>query len=332
MIPPPICVIGNLNIDFVIRNVPKIPEWGQEVMGLGSDQFSSGQAGYLSMALARLGIPTSLIGNVGDDFHGRQILAELEAYGVSVEGVSCMGGAKTGISVAIVRADGERAFITDLGCLRVFSQKMVDAHWNLVENASIVCLVGLFCTPGLSFTAASQILRRAKTAGKITMLDTGWDPLNWSSETLAGLYSVLSEVTVFMPNQDEARAITGKESLVEMARALHLAGVEKVVIKCGNSGSYASNGFASCVVAPRVVKVYDAVGAGDIFNSGFLFGFLKDWSLEACLAFGNTVASLYISRTTNRFPHLLEAAQIGRHYPILSALDDINRLVENNHA
>lgn len=153
MIPPPICVIGNLNIDFVIRNVPKIPEWGQEVMGLGSDQFSSGQAGYLSMALARLGIPTSLIGNVGDDFHGRQILAELEAYGVSVEGVSCMGGAKTGISVAIVRADGERAFITDLGCLRVFSQKMVDAHWNLVENASIVCLVGLFCTPGLSFTA-----------------------------------------------------------------------------------------------------------------------------------------------------------------------------------
>lgn len=117
-----------------------------------------------------------------------------------------------------------------------------------------------------------------------------------------------------------------------MARALHLAGVEKVVIKCGNSGSYASNGFASCVVAPRVVKVYDAVGAGDIFNSGFLFGFLKDWSLEACLAFGNTVASLYISRTTNRFPHLLEAAQIGRHYPILSALDDINRLVENNHA
>ncbi len=173
MYPPPICVIGNLNVDFIIRNVPKMPEWGREVMGLGSDQFSSGQAGYLSMALARLNIPTSVIGNVGNDYHGKQIVAELETYGVSVEGVNCMDDAKTGISIAIVRADGERAFITDLGCLRVFSQKMVDAHWNLVENASVVCLVGLFRTPGLSFTAASQILGRARTDGKITMLDTG---------------------------------------------------------------------------------------------------------------------------------------------------------------
>ncbi len=105
-----------------------------------------------------------------------------------------------------------------------------------------------------------------------------------------------------------------------------------MLLKCGNSGSYASNGVSSCVVAPRAVKVYDAVGAGDIFNSGFLFGFLKRWSLEACLAFGNTVVSLYISRMTNQFPHLLEVAQIGRDYPILSALDDINSILETIYA
>ena len=328
---PSICVIGNLNIDLIIRNVPKMPEWGQEVMGLESDQFSSGQAGYLSMALSRLGVRTTVIGNVGDDVYGRKILADLGTFGVHVEGVKCMNGVKTGVSVALVRADGERAFITDLGCLRIFSESMIEAHWNLVESAAIVCLVGLFCTPGISFNAAARLLARARKAGKITMVDTGWDPKNWTNETLAGLYTVLPEVAVFMPNQDEARAITGLDNLEGMARALQLAGVDKIVIKCGNSGSYAFCGTDSCVVPARSVKVYDAVGAGDIFNSGFLYGLLKNWSLEACLAFGNTSASLYISRTIDRFPRLREVAQIGREYPVLSALDALTNIAENNH-
>ena len=52
-----ICVIGNLNIDLIVRNVPDLPAWGQEVAGTDNVAASSGQAGYLAMALARLGVP-----------------------------------------------------------------------------------------------------------------------------------------------------------------------------------------------------------------------------------------------------------------------------------
>jgi len=103
-------------------------------------------------------------------------------------------------------------------------------------------------------------------------------------------------------------------------------GPEKVVIKCGEQGSYARCGNQSCRVAPRPVQVRDAVGAGDVFNAGFLLGLRQDWPMEACLALGNTAASLYISRKENRFPRLDEVFTAGRDYPALATILDLEIL------
>ena len=321
-----ICVIGNLNIDLIIRNVPGMPAWGQEVMGDDHFQTSSGQAGYLAFALSRLGIPTSVVGNVGDDLYGKQILGDLKAFGINSQGVQVMTGKGTGITVAIVRADGERAFVSDLACLHNFSEELVEQNWGQVNNASVVCLVGLFCIPGLSFQAAVRQLGKARKAGKTTMLDTGWDPQNWSEETLSGMRELLKEVTLFLPNWDEARAITGQKTVEDAALALQAMGPDMVVIKCGEQGSYARCGNQSCRVAPRPVQVRDAVGAGDVFNAGFLLGLRQNWPIEACLALGNSTASLYISRNENRFPRLDEVYAAGRDYPALAAILDLENL------
>lgn len=318
-----ICVIGNLNIDLIIRNVPGMPAWGQEVMGDDHFQTSSGQAGYLAFALSRLGIPTSLVGNVGDDLYGKQIMNDLTAFGVNSQGVKVMTGQGTGITVAIVRADGERAFISDLACLHNFSEELVEQNWDQVKPASVVCLVGLFCIPGMSFQAAARQLGKARKAGKPTMLDTGWDPQNWSEETLSGMQELLKEVTLFLPNWDEAKAITGRKTVEDAALALQELGPDMVVIKCGEEGSFARFGNQSCRVLPRPVQVRDAVGAGDVFNAGFLLGLRHEWPIEACLAIGNTAASLYISRKENRFPRLDEVFAAGRDYSALAAILDL---------
>ena len=318
-----ICVIGNLNIDLIIRNVPGMPAWGQEVMGDDHFQTSSGQAGYLAFALSRLGIPTSLVGNVGDDLYGKQIMDDLSAFGINAQGVQVMTGKGTGITVAIVRADGERAFVSDLACLHNFTEGLVEQNWEQLKNASVVCLVGLFCIPGLSFQAATRQLGKARKAGKTTMLDTGWDPQNWSEETLSGMRELLKEVTLFLPNWDEARAITGQKTVEDAALALQALGPDTVVIKCGEQGSYVRSGNQSCRLPPRPVQVRDAVGAGDVFNAGFLLGLRHAWPMEACLAVGNTAASLYISRKENRFPRLDEVFAAGRDYPALAAILDL---------
>ena len=316
----PICIVGNLNIDLIIRNVPGMPAWGQEVMGSDRLQACSGQAGYLAFALNKLSVPTTLIANVGDDLYGRQILQELTDFGVDLAGVQMTPNGRTGITVAIVRADGERAFLSDLGCLADFSEEMIQRNWSLVEDAAVVCLVGLFCLPGLSLPAAARQMALARQVGKLTMLDTGWDPANWPAVTLNEMRSLLKHVSLFMPNWDEARAITGATSVEEAGEMLCKLGPETVVIKCGELGSFARQGEYSCWSPPRVVQVQDAVGAGDVFNAGFLCALQQHWPLEACLALGNSAASLYISATSDRFPQLAEVIAAAHEYPALAAL------------
>jgi sugar/nucleoside kinase (ribokinase family) len=64
-------------------------------------------------------------------------------------------------------------------------------------------------------------------------------------------------------------------------------------------------------------RVYDAVGAGDTFNAGFLYGLWRGWSLPAAQAFGSAAAALYVSRQSDRFPKVADAAIAASPYGIL---------------
>jgi sugar/nucleoside kinase (ribokinase family) len=317
----PVCIIGNLCVDLIIRNVPSLPVWGQEVIGSSHVLVSSGQTGYTAFALRRLGIPTSVIGSVGDDLNGKQVLDDLKSYGVNTTGVIVTHDSKTGIAVAIVREDGERAFVSTLGSSQDFNEAMILEQWDKPEEASIVCLVGLFCMSNLTLKSAAGLLGKARQENKVTMLDTGWDPHNWQSDTIANMKELLSETTLFMPNMDEARAITGKNTPEEGLLALQKFGTDIVVIKCGSEGSYCRQGDHTYFVPSRKVHVFDAVGAGDTFNAGFLYGLRNNWPLDACLAIGNTVSSIYISRVTDRWPWLEEVLVTAKaNYPFIPEL------------
>ena len=164
LISQPVCIIGNLCVDLIIRNVPAMPVWGQEVLGTSHALVSSGQTGYTAFALSRLGISTSVIGSVGEDSNGRQVIADLNSYGIDTSGVIVIKDGLTGISVAIVRNDGERAFVSTLGCSLDFNEQMVLEKWDIPASASIVCLVGLFNIPNLTLESAASLLGKARQA------------------------------------------------------------------------------------------------------------------------------------------------------------------------
>jgi len=314
----PVCIIGNLCVDLIIRNVPSMPFWGQEVIGSQHTLASSGQTGYTAFALRRLGIPTSVVGSVGDDINGKQVIQDLNSYEIDTAGVIVIPGGQTGISVAIVREDGERAFVSSLGTSQDFTEEMVLSQWGKTTLASIVCFVGLFNTPNLKLTSAAGLMKKARQANKLTMLDTGWDLNNWQPDTIKDLKVILQETNLFMPNFEEAQAITGEKTPQEAAAALQSFGPEIVVVKCGSEGSYCRQDNNTYFVPPRKVNVFDAVGAGDTFNAGFLYGFRQNWPLDACLAFGNTTASIYISRISDRWPWLEEVTAAAKaSYPFI---------------
>jgi len=307
-----ICIIGNLNIDLIIRQVPTLPKWGQEVIGNSHIKVSSGQATYTSFALQKLNIQISIIGSVGDDIDGKKILADLQKNGVNISGCEVIKNGITGITVAIVNKKGERAFVSDPACLKKFSKSIILKHWMETTNSSYVMLAGLFFLPGLSLNDAAFLLKKSQSEGKTTVLDTGWDAGNWQQETILGLRKLFANVNIFLPNLDEARAITGKQHPKEAAQCIHENGVETVVIKMGSSGSFGSSKGEVIKLPAFPVKVYDTVGAGDVFNAGFLLGHSRGYSFKDCIAFGNSASHYYISHLNDRFPVFKEVYYLAK--------------------
>jgi len=309
-----VCIIGNLNIDLIIRNVPRLPEWGQEVLGDDYVIVSSGQSAYTAFALRNLGIETGIIGNVGDDLYGSKILGELNEKKIDTSQIETIKNGKTGISIAIARPDGERAFVSDTACLKDFNISLIDRHKDYIDKSDLVLMVGLFFLPGLKLQDARTILKHVRKIGKTTLLDTGWDPNNWQPHTLQELSGILHEVNIFIPNLDEACAITGLKDPEKAAAHLRNLGPHTVIIKLGAEGSYALNDTESIFTPPQKVKAFDAVGAGDVFNAGFIFSHLQNWPLKACMQFGNSTAALYISKPNDRFPPLIDVAEFAKRY------------------
>jgi sugar/nucleoside kinase (ribokinase family) len=308
---PSVCVIGNLLIDLIVRGIERLPDWGQEVTGTNHTFTSAGQAGYLGRGLVALGVPASVIGNVGRDESGSQILRDLTGGGVSVDGVEVSQTGATGISVAAVRLDGERAFISDFASLAEVDEALVMRHWDLVRRTTLVCLVGLFNLPSLDLAAARRILAGARAEGKTTVLDTGWDPNGWQVGTVKGTKALLDEVDIFVPNYEEACALTGKTDPMAAARSLEEeCGCRLVVVKLGGEGSLARRAGQVWRSPAIPTVVYDAVGAGDLFNAGFLCGISRGWEVPAAMAFANAAASIYVSRSENRFPGSTEVLEV----------------------
>ena len=315
-----VCLIGNFNIDLIIRNVPELPIWGREVAGDKYMQVSAGQAGYTGFALRSLGLSVGAIGYIGDDLYGQQIRNDLANNGIEISGIEMVDGARTAITVAVVRPDGERAFISDFSFQHIVDESIIQKHWQGVKHAKYVCFLGIFCLPGFNLTNISSMMSTIQSRGQITMLDTGWDPAGWLPEHIDNINALLQYTSIFIPNLDEARALTGDELPEDCAEELRRRGAENVIIKLGKDGSYAHIDGRRYRQEALPANVYDAVGAGDVFNAGFLCALEKGWAPPHCLIWGSAVSALYISRSENRFPSQEEVYNYAIQYSELPPL------------
>jgi ribokinase len=315
-----IVLIGNLNIDLIIRNVPHMPGWGQEVLGSDYIVASSGQSAYTAFALSKLHVGTRIVSSVGDDEYGDRILEDLKRNGIDISSVQRIVTGNTGITVAIVREDGERAFVSDPSSLTMFDMETVRRNLGDLGTAAIVGIVGSFFLPRFRIRDIGACFTMAHEAGCQTLLDTGWDPGNWSVNSVRELRDNLRHADFFIPNMDEARAITARETPEGAAETLLSDGCGTVIIKLGEGGSYLRTVRKEIFVPSFKTHVFDAVGAGDVYNAGFIFGTLQKWPLEARMIFGSATAAHYISQQSDRFPDLstiLNLASNNPHYSFM---------------
>ena len=290
-------VVGNVLIDLMMKGVPEIPRWGVEVLATDRLEQVGGQGANLARAAVRLGLSTELAAVVGDDGSGVRIRETLEADGVGADALKVVAG-RTALAIAAVRPDGERAFITDLATSASLSVGDLNQHEEAIHRSRAVALVGTSNLPGINLAAAASLLERAQTRGVLTVFDPGW-----GNEITSGseLDQILQVTDVFLPNLDEARALTGQREVGATLRALGDRCRGTVIVTCGEEGSAIVDGGKLAIAEPLTITVDSAVGAGDVFAAGVISGFLDDGDPVAAMVRGTAVAANYISRSEQRY-------------------------------
>jgi sugar/nucleoside kinase (ribokinase family) len=136
------------------------------------------------------------------------------------------------------------------------------------------------------------LFRQAKEAGLTTSLDTNDDPENqWGQD----LHEVLKCVDVFFPNDREAKKIA---RTTDLSQAINLLAAlcKVVVVKRGSGSAICRMGDEQWSLAPPGVNLVDDVGAGDTFDAGFVYQYLRQAKLEDCLAFANIAAAYSVTK------------------------------------
>jgi len=281
-------VFGEFFLDLVFYDLPRVPRMGEEVKTSSFAIFPGGGLATTALVAARLGTPTSFVTRIGRDALASPAWQALVESGVSTECCETHARLPTAMTVCAAFA-GDRMMITH----DVINRKleMLLAHRRVKEKIRGAKHLHLACAlwPPRIWAAA---LRKFRRLGLTLSADIGWNPEVLESLQLPGL---LKELEFVIPNEMEARAMTG-EKTVERA-AQKLARWTRIpVIKLGEDGSLAMQNGKFVRMRSIRVKAVDATGAGDAFNGGFLHGHLAGWPLEDCLRAGNICGALATTR------------------------------------
>jgi len=281
-------VIGELNVDIIAAGLDRLPELGKEVLAPSFELRMGSSSAICAAAASKLGLRVGFVGKVGDDLFGGFVLERLRALGVDTEPIIVDPSIRTGATIAI-STPADRGFVTYLGCIAAFTAEEVDQY--LLDGAQHVHSSSFFLQQGLQ-PGYPGLFAEAKARGCTTSLDTGYDPLErWDST----LWDTLRQTDIFLPNEVEAPAITGRPDPVSALESLAEV-VPTVVVKLGGRGAVACQG-ESCVQVPVFpVEVVETTGAGDTFDAGFLTAWLRGLNLEACLTLGVAAGSLSVTK------------------------------------
>jgi sugar/nucleoside kinase (ribokinase family) len=301
-----VCIVGNANIDMLMKTIDEIPAWGTESIVQSYEERSGGCACNTALVLAALGDDTHIVASIGNDHHGDSLKRLLHDSGVRIEGLQ-RSALNTGMSLSLNRSDGERLFVTYPGAMFDMNFAQISRYLQQVENCKAMLLTGYFLlSPSVE---AGNVFKLAKDLGMITLFDTGWPTDDWKEEERNAVWNVLPHVDYFLPNEMEALALTGVDDYKVAANMLSRICNKGVIIKRGGEASYYVGGDQELSIEGYQVEVRDTVGAGDSFNAGLLYGLIREWPLESCIKLGNAVAACVISQKDGfhvKWPHIQE--------------------------
>ena len=279
----PIIVFGSLNMDLVAQ-VPALPQPGETLLGTGFHTVPGGKGANQAVAAARLGLPTAMVGRIGDDSFGKALRNALYGAGVDTDLLQ-VDDAPSGVALINVDDAGENQIVVVPGA----NDKVTAAdanHLPLGAEPSVVLMQ--FEIPLAAVQAAAK-----QAADHCVIVD----PAPARLDLPADFYGL---VDILTPNQTEASQLAGVQvksipTAMEAAQVLRQRGVSTVIVKLGSQGAVVASESEVFHIPAFAVKAVDTVAAGDAFNGGLAVALLEEKSLRSAVVWASAVAAISVT-------------------------------------
>ena len=219
--------------------------------------------------LARLGAPAGYIGKVGNDELGNLFREECQRFGVIPHLIE--SHEDTGVAITFISPNAERTFATYLGAAATMQPNEVDTQ--IFDNYDIIHIEGYLI---FNHDLILSVCQKAKEHGLQISMDMA--SYNLIESNLDFVKMLLRDyVDIIFANEEEAKAFTGMENLEALHELSNYCPV--TIVKVGKEGSFIKmNGEVTAIAPILVEKPVDTTGAGDIYASGFLYGFVNGYT------------------------------------------------------
>lgn len=271
---PTITVIGSINVDLVtVTN--RLPEQGETLKGETFETKSGGKGANQAVAAARLGAKVQMIGCVGDDKNGADMLETLEKENISTKMIRKVPHTNTGVA-NILLSNQDNRIIYVPGANNEVSPEYVKQFKNEILASDLVLIqfeipqeTVLYC---LDFCAENNVPIIVNPAPANTIPEEYWN-----------------KATYITPNEGEAAHLFNLEYMSDDLN-------DKLIITKGEHGvSYRVNNERLLIPANTVTPV-DTTGAGDTFNGALCTALSEQKTMEQAIVFANAASALSIQK------------------------------------
>lgn len=279
-----ILVVGSINMDMVTRS-SRLPVPGETLLGDDFATVPGGKGANQAVAVARLGVRVQLVGRVGADGFGSELLASLRASDVGTEAVLVDRTVRSGVAAIAVDDRGENQIIVVPGANGRINGNDVERTISLLTNATALMLQ---CEIPLSIV--QRVAQATHERGIPVILDPAPVPSYFPDD----LYPLIDIIT---PNETEATQLVGfpvntPETAARAATILRQRGAKAIVIKLGSQGAFCATADDTFHVPSFPVTVVDTVAAGDAFNGALAVALTKGLSLQQAVRWGTAAGAL----------------------------------------
>lgn len=297
-------VIGTTTLDLIIRGSPALKGLG-DGFRTGNLVFCEkplllllgGNGGISAYGLAKLGVSTALCSSIGQDDTGDWLIDKLQEQRIDLSGLTRHPELATSSSTILLDSAENQAVFHHKGATEAL--ELLPAHRQLCSQAEVLLASSYPLFPRMRAGGFRAALRIGHENGGITALDIG--PAIDKPVTIDEISSLFPSLDYLIANVHELMSCTGHPDWQSAAADLLERGCRNVLIKRGAEGCSLRSPRNSLDLPAFSVAAQLSVGAGDLFNAGFLYSTWQGRSELEAMRFGSALAALTIGQELGVF-------------------------------